>query len=87
MAELVGVPIVGVVENMSYFQCPDTGKHHYIFGPSHSEEVTLAAQAPLLAQIPFTPQYTARCDTGRVEFLESDEITGMVKAFLEALPL
>jgi Mrp family chromosome partitioning ATPase len=46
MAKLVGTPIIGVVENMTYFKCPDTGKRHLIFGPSHADEVSRAAVHP-----------------------------------------
>ena len=46
MAQAVNTPIVGVVENMAYFVCPDLGKRHYIFGPSHAREVALAAAVP-----------------------------------------
>jgi ATP-binding protein involved in chromosome partitioning len=87
MAQMVNVPIVGVVENMAYFVCQDTGKHHEIFGPSHAHEVALAAGAPVLAQLPIDPLVAALCDGGQVEAVELTEVPEMVKAFVQAVPV
>jgi Mrp family chromosome partitioning ATPase len=86
MAQAVGVPILGVVENMSYFTCPDTGKQHFIFGPSHALEIAMAAGAPLIAQMPIDPAVAAMCDSGRVEEVVLAELPGMMDAFLRAVP-
>jgi Mrp family chromosome partitioning ATPase len=85
MAQAIKTPIVGVVENMAYFVCPDTGKQHFIFGPSHASEVSEAAQAPLLAQLPINPLVTTLCDAGKVEAVTLHEMPGLLKAFLEAM--
>lgn len=85
MAQLVGVPVVGIVENMSYFRCPDTGKQHLIFGPSHADEVAEAAGAPLLAQLPINPLVTSLCDAGKVEAITLPEVPAMMTAFIQAL--
>jgi ATP-binding protein involved in chromosome partitioning len=82
MAQAVKTPIVGVVENMAYFVCPDTGKQHYIFGPSHTGEVTQAASVPLLARLPIDPRVTALCDAGEVEAVDLEEIPALLDAFL-----
>ncbi|MBU4457022.1 MAG: Mrp/NBP35 family ATP-binding protein, partial [Nanoarchaeota archaeon] len=87
MAQAVGIPIVGVVENMAYFVCPDTGKQHLIFGPSHVSEVMLTAGAPLLAQLPIDPNVAALCDAGRVETVTLAEIPALLKAFIEVVPV
>ena len=87
MAQAVNTPIVGVVENMAYFICPDTGKRHFIFGPSHVSEVMLTAGAPLLAQLPIDPQVSALCDTGNVELVILAEIPELLKAFAQAMPV
>ena len=87
MAQAVKIPIVGVVENMAYFVCQDTGKQHFIFGPSHVSEVMLTAGAPLLAQLPIDPQVTTLCDAGLVESVELAEIPALLKAFIEAVPM
>jgi ATP-binding protein involved in chromosome partitioning len=87
MAQLVGTPIVGVVENMAYFKCPDTGKQHFIFGPSHASEVAEAAGAPLLAQLPINPLVTSLCDAGKVEAITLHEMPDLLKVFLEVMPV
>jgi Mrp family chromosome partitioning ATPase len=87
MAQKVGVSIIGVVENMSYFVCPDTGKQHLVFGPSHTEEVTRTAGAPLLAQLPIDPGISALCDSGRVEDVNLPEIPALLQAFIKGVPV
>ena len=87
MAQAVKTPIVGVVENMAYFVCPDTGKPYSIFGPSHAEEVALTAGAPLLARLPLDPQVAALCDAGRIEAVTLAEMPALLKAFVEAVPV
>jgi Mrp family chromosome partitioning ATPase len=87
MAQSVGVPIAGVVENMVYFVCPDTAKRHFIFGPSHAEEVTMTAGAPLLAQLPIDPKVTTLCDVGDIEKVNLGEIQGLLDAFVNAVPI
>ena len=85
MAQAVGVPILGVVENMAYFVCPETGERHYVFGPSNTREVTLASGAPLLAQLPIDPRVAVLCDVGQVESVILAEIPALLKAFIEAV--
>jgi len=87
MAQMLQTPIVGVVENMAYFICPDTGKRHFIFGPSHTYEVMMTANAPLLAQLPIDHQVTALCDAGMVESVMLTEIPELLKAFIQAIPV
>ncbi len=87
MAQTVKTPIVGVVENMAYFICPDTGKQHFIFGPSHVSEVVLTADAPLLARLPIDPQVAAMCDAGKIETVTLAEIPALLNAFLQAVPV
>ncbi len=86
MAQAVGVPILGVVENMAYFICPDTGKRHLIFGTSHADEVATVAGAPILAQLPIHPDVAALCDAGQVEDVRLDEMGGLIGAFIKAAP-
>lgn len=80
MARQLNVPVLGVVENMSYFVCPDSGKHHEIFGPSHAEEVAAAAGAPVLARLPIDPQLAALCDVGEVASVTRPDIEPLVEA-------
>ena len=72
MAEMMNIPILGVVENMSYFQCPDCGSKHSIFGKSHIEEIASEHNLKVLAKLPIDPQIAAACDRGAVESLQGD---------------
>jgi Mrp family chromosome partitioning ATPase/NifU-like protein involved in Fe-S cluster formation len=82
MAQALNTPIVGVVENMAYFVCPDTGKQHFIFGPSHAGEVAQTAGAPLLAQLPIDSRVASLCDAGEVEDVDLEEIPALLDAFI-----
>jgi Mrp family chromosome partitioning ATPase/NifU-like protein involved in Fe-S cluster formation len=87
MAQSVGIPIIGVIENMAYFRCPDTGKQHFIFGPSHAEVVASAAHAPVLGQIPIDPFVSELCDTGKIEDVVLDESSSLIHTFVNAVPI
>lgn len=67
MAELMNIPILGLVENMSYFKCPDCGKEHKIFGDSHIDEIAKEYGTRVLAKIPIDPDLAKSVDTGTVE--------------------
>lgn len=84
MANMMNVPIVGIVENMSYFQCPDCGKQHKIFGESHIEEVAAKYAIPTLSQLPMDSKIAAACDRGMIELFEGDWLDNMVDACLKA---
>jgi Mrp family chromosome partitioning ATPase len=79
--EAMHIPILGVVENMSYFILPETGKRVEIFGKSRAEEMAKAADAPLLAQIPIDPELARLCDEGNVERYDS----ALMKTFADSL--
>ena len=72
MAELMNIPIVGLVENMSYFTCPDNGKDYQIFGDSHIEEVAAKHGLDILGRIPIDPKLAAACDKGMIELFEGE---------------
>jgi len=61
------VPILGVVENMSYAVCPQCGERLELFGPSKAGAVAARLGAPLLGRVPLDPQLSIRCDAGQVE--------------------
>jgi hybrid cluster-associated redox disulfide protein len=80
-------PIIGVVENMSYFVAPDTGKRYDIFGPSYAEQVADLAGAPLLARLPLDPRLVELADNGRVEEIDHpivDELAASLQRVLAA---
>ena len=74
MAEMMHVPVIGLVENYSYFRCPDCGKCHQIFGKSHLDETAQAYHLPVLARLPIDPAVAEACDAGRVESLDTTEL-------------
>ncbi len=76
-------PVLGIVENMSYYLCPDTGKKHEIFGPSHAELVATACNAPVLARLPIDPQITALGDAGQIEQAKLTELDELVDKLLK----
>ena len=71
MAKKMNVPIIGLVENMSYLVCPDCGKKISVFGESRIEEVAREYQVPVLAQLPIDPKIADSVDQGVVEYVES----------------
>ncbi|TET74456.1 MAG: DUF59 domain-containing protein [Dehalococcoidia bacterium] len=83
--ETMHVPILGVVENMSYFILPETGKRLEIFGKSRADEMVKAAEAPLLGQIPIDPELSRLCDEGNIERYDSEILSGFADAFLQAM--
>ncbi len=72
MAKLMDVPVLGLVENMSYFQCPDCGKELKIFGESHLDEVAAKYALPVLARLPMDPALASACDRGIIELFSGD---------------
>lgn len=70
MAKKMDIPILGVVENMSYLECPDCKKHIHVFGESHVEQAAQENGLKILAQIPIDPKIAQMVDGGRVEYIE-----------------
>ena len=77
MAQLMNVPILGMVENMSYFECPDCGNKYNIFGESHLEEVAKKYGIKNYARLPINPKLAAAVDKGMIELFEGDWLSGM----------
>ena len=67
MAAMMDVPVVGLVENMSYFVCPDCGKQHEVFGPSRAKETAEHFGIDLLGRLPIDPKIADMCDRGVIE--------------------
>jgi Mrp family chromosome partitioning ATPase len=72
MAKMMNIPILGLVENMSYFVCPDCNKEYQIFGESHIEEVAKEHEIKTYAKLPINPKLAAACDHGMIELFEGD---------------
>lgn len=70
MASLMNIPVLGLVENMSYALCPDCGKKIHVFGESHIGEIAEEYHVPVLAQMPINPSLASACDNGTVEDLD-----------------
>lgn len=83
MAKMMKVPILGIVENMSYFKCPDNGKDYQIFGDSHIEEIANNHQLKVLAKLPIDPKISAACDGGMIEFFEGSYFDAVSKILEE----
>jgi len=81
MAQHMGAPILGIVENMSYLTCPNCGEKIEVFGPSQAFRTTLDMGVSLLGQLPLDPELARRCDAGEIEEYEAElfePITGQV---------
>lgn len=72
MANMMNIPILGIVENMSYFKCPDCGKEHKIYGDSHIEEIAKEHGIPVLGKLPINPDIARSVDTGTIELFTGD---------------
>ena len=72
MAKLMNIPILGIVENMSYFECPDCGKKHSIFGESHIDSVAEEYGISSISRLPINPKVAAGADAGLIELFEGD---------------
>lgn len=81
MLQNLQIPILGVIENYSYFVSPDNGTTHEIFGPSHADEITRMTGAPLLARLPIDPLLTARCDAGEIEMASTAPFEPLLPLF------
>ena len=74
MAELMGIPIVGTVENMSYLECPDCGKKIKIFGESKVEETAKHYGIQVIDSLPINPKFAELCDNGAIEDVEGNPL-------------
>ena len=72
MAQLMNIPVLGIVENMSYLTCPDCGKKISVFGESHLEEVAKEYGLDILARIPIDSSLAGLCDKGLIELMENN---------------
>jgi hydrogenase maturation protease len=85
MAQKMEKPILGIVENMSYFMAPETNKKYEIFGASKGESLAQSAQAPLLGQLPIDPEFARLCDNGDIEHYSGESVAQLGKALLDSI--
>lgn len=76
MAKMMNVPILGLVENMSYAVCPDCGHTFSLFGESHVDEIAAKYNLEVLGKMPIDPQVAAACDNGRIEEVDRAWLNG-----------
>ena len=84
MAQLMDIPVIGLVENMSFFRCPDCGKEHKLYGESNIDAIAAEKGLKVLAKLPILPNVAAACDKGEIEKIVLPELEGLVPV-LEAL--
>lgn len=80
MAEMMDIPVLGIVENMSYYECPDCGSRHSIFGESHIDEVAKKHGISQVARIPINPVIASSCDRGRIEDVEAEWLAQLTES-------
>jgi Mrp family chromosome partitioning ATPase len=85
MASMMNVPVLGLVENMSYVKCPDCGKEIAVFGESHIGEVAQKFGYPVLARIPLDPAIAALVDSGCVEDVAENPLADAADMLVRAL--
>ena len=83
MAELMNVPVLGIVENFSYFDCPDCGKRHYIYGDSHIDEIAAKFNIENVARLPIDPMLSKSADRGTVELTNCEPIEELADKLLK----
>lgn len=86
MARQMSTPILGLIENMSYFECPDTGKRYDLFGPSHAEETAQHIGVPFLGRLPIDPEIARLCDGGHIEEYAATGFAPMADRLIAGLP-
>lgn len=83
MAQIMNIPIIGLVENMAYFKCPDCDKEYKIFGDSHIDEIARQQNVDILASMPIDPKLAAACDSGMIEDFEGNWFDNISKVLEE----
>lgn len=78
MADMMKVPVLALVENMSYFKCPDCGKEHHIFGESHADEIASKHGIQVVCKMPINPKLAAATDAGAIELFDDDSLNTLV---------
>lgn len=77
MAQMMNIPVLGIVENYSYVECPDCGKKIYIFGESHIDEIAAELSLPVLGKMPVCPEYASAVDQGGFGRVDNDYLSNL----------
>ncbi|MEG1027679.1 MAG: P-loop NTPase, partial [Oscillospiraceae bacterium] len=77
MANMMNIPILGIVENMSYFECPDCNKKHSIFGESHIDDIAKSYNIKNISKLPIDSKIASACDKGAIELLNGNWLDNM----------
>lgn len=85
MANLMEIPVLGIVENMSYFKCPDCNKKHYIYGESHVDEIAKKFNINCVAKMPINPDIAKACDDGLIESIAQNPIDEFCDKLIETV--
>lgn len=83
MAEMMNIPVLGLVENMSYFECGECGKKHNVFGESHIEETAAKFGIKDIAKLPIDPNFARLGDSGKIESFEGNWLDGLSENILK----
>ncbi|MDO5545153.1 MAG: Mrp/NBP35 family ATP-binding protein [Eubacteriales bacterium] len=84
MANMMHIPVLGLVENYSYLLCPDCGRKIEVFGKSHINEIAAKFDLPVLAKLPIDPAVAEAYDNGLMETVNTDAVSGVIDAVLKA---
>lgn len=83
MAQMMNIPVLGIVENMSYAVCPDCGKHIELYGKSRLDELSANFGTSALGRIPFDTKLAALCDSGAIEEMQNSYLTEAADLIIE----
>lgn len=86
MAKMMNIPVLGLVENMSYLECPDCGKKINVFGDSNIDELAKEKGIEVLGKIPVTPKLAELCDAGEIERFEGNWLETIAAKLMAMLP-
>lgn len=83
MAKMMNIPIVGIVENMSYFECPNCKEKHYIYGQSHVDDIAKDNKIPNVSKLPINSDLAKACDDGEIENIDVNYLDNLVKSLIK----
>lgn len=87
MAQMMDIPILGIIENMSCFVCPDCGKKYYPFGESKLEDVAAEYSIDILGRLPIDPKNSMACDEGTIEGLDNEDAKAAAEKLEKLIPI